>query len=114
MSNVIVDKTFDFAVQIVKLCARLRKKNDYVISHQLLKSATSIGANVEEAQGGISKKDFRAKISIAFKESKETMYWLRLLEATNEEFDGEDWISYKNDLEEILKILNRILVSTRE
>ena len=77
--NLIQKKSFGFAVKIIKMCKVLVKDNDYVISKQLLKSGTSIGANVEEALAGQSKKDFIAKMSIASKEARETKYWLRLL-----------------------------------
>jgi four helix bundle protein len=81
--NVIQSKTFDFAVQVVLLCKRLaEEKREFILSKQLLRSGTSIGANVEEAIAGISKADFSAKISIAYKEAQETSYWLRLLYAT--------------------------------
>ena len=82
--NIIKDKTFGFAVRIVNLNHYLvEKKKEYIISKQILRSGISIGANVEEADGGISKADFSNKISIAYKEAKETHYWLRLLSATN-------------------------------
>ena len=82
--NIIKIKSFDFAVRIVKLSQYLvEKKKEFVISKQIMKSGTSIGANVEEADGGISKADFSNKISIAYKEAKETNYWLRLLKATD-------------------------------
>lgn len=81
--NVIKSKSFNFAVQIVLLCQKLaEEKREYILSKQLLRSATSIGANVEEAIAGISMADFSAKISIAYKEAQETGYWLRLLHAT--------------------------------
>ena len=81
--SVVKDKSFDFAVRIVKLCRYLREeKKEFVLSKQLLRSGTSIGANVSEAQRGQTKPDFYAKISIALKEASETEYWIRLLHAT--------------------------------
>lgn len=78
--NVIVDKTYSFAVRIVRRCFEIQEhKKEYILSRQLLKSGTSIGANTEEAQGTISKADFVAKMQIALKEAKETKYWLRLI-----------------------------------
>lgn len=77
--NLIATKTYSFALQIVKLSKDLNSQNEYVLSKQVLRAGTSIGANVEEAIGGISKKDFRAKMSISYKEARETHYWLRLL-----------------------------------
>ena len=78
--NVVLEKSFAFAVQIVGLCRYLTNdKREYVLAKQLLRSGTSIGANLEEAMGGQSKKDFYAKLTIAYKEARETHYWLRLL-----------------------------------
>jgi four helix bundle protein len=77
--NVIVDKSYRFAVRIVKLSAQLNKLKQYDPSSQMLRSGTSIGSNVEEAQGGASKKDFTNKIRIAYTEARETKYWLRLV-----------------------------------
>ena len=111
--NIIKDKSFDFAVRIVGLYKYLKnEKKEYILSKQILKSGTSIGANVEEADGGISKAEFSNKISIAYKEAKETHYWLRLLKAsdfiTEKIFD-----SFINDIDEIMKILFSILKTTR-
>jgi four helix bundle protein len=78
--NVIKTKSFDFAVRVVNLYKWLiTEQKEFVLSKQCLRSGTSIGANVEEADSGQSKKDFIAKMSIALKEAKETHYWLRLL-----------------------------------
>ena len=83
MENIIEVKSFNFAVRIVKLYKYLTaKKKEYVLSNQLLKSETSIGANVCEAQKGQSQADFNAKMNIALKEANETDYWLRLLRTT--------------------------------
>ncbi len=106
--NIIQIKSFQFAVRIIKLYIHLSKtKKEFVLSKQILRSGTSIGANVEEAIGAQSKNDFVSKLSIAYKESRETKYWLRLLNETNfitkKEFD-----SIINDLEEILRILGKI------
>jgi len=78
------ERTFNFAVRIVRLCRFLEQQSgvEQTISKQLLRSGTSIGANVEEAQAGQSKPDFISKMSIALKESRETLYWLRILETT--------------------------------
>lgn len=75
----IEEKSFQFALQAIKLVKTLRNKKEYVFADQLLRSATSIGANVSEAGAGQSKKDFISKMSIASKEARETRYWLRLL-----------------------------------
>ena len=81
--NVIAVKSYQFAINIVNLSKELVAEKEYILSKQILKSGTSIGANVEEAIGGISKKDFRAKMSISYKEARETQYWLRLLKDTD-------------------------------
>src|SRR5690554_5817458 len=77
--NLIADKTFDFALDIIDFYIQLKDEKEYVLSKQLLRSGTSIGANVEEAIAAQSKKDFINKMSIASKEARETKYWLRLL-----------------------------------
>jgi four helix bundle protein len=81
----ITTRTFEFAVRIIRLCQFLEKQDrvSRTLANQLLRSGTSIGANTEEAQAGQSKADFIAKMSIARKESRETLYWLKLLEATH-------------------------------
>lgn len=110
--NIIAVKSYDFAVKIVNLSRKLISQREYVISRQILKSGTSIGANVEEAIGGISKKDFRAKMSISYKEARETDYWLRILKDTN--YIKENEFDYlKKELTSILKILYRIIESSK-
>jgi four helix bundle protein len=101
--NAIVSKSYAFAIKAVKFCFEIQKKQkEYIISRQLLKSATSIGANIEEAQGAISKAEFILKVQIALKEAKETKYWLRLIN------DAE---VYQNDFSEgLLKNCNELIV----
>ena len=112
--NIIQQKSFAFAIRIVNAYKYLQsEKKEYVLSKQLIRSGTSIGANVEEAIGGQSKKDFIAKISIAYKEARETKYWLRLLEATNS-LDEREAKELLNDTEELCKILSSILVSSKQ
>lgn len=77
--NIIQVKSYQFALEIIKIAQLLKKETHFVISTQILKSGTSIGANVEEAIGGQSKNDFIAKLSISYKEARETHYWLRLI-----------------------------------
>jgi len=114
MDNVVEIKSFDFAVRIVKLYRFLcDNKKEYVLSKQLLRSGTSIGANVAEAQQAQSKADFISKISIALKETTETKYWLRLLGYTNYLNDLETQ-SILNDCIEIEKILTAILKSSKK
>ena len=84
MQNIIETKSFDFAVRIVNLYRYLvGEKNEYVMSKQMLRSGTSIGANVSEAEKAQTKPDFNAKMNIALKEANETHYWLRLLYKTS-------------------------------
>lgn len=113
-SNPIKDKSKACAVRIVNLYKYLcSTKHEYVLSKQLLRSGTSIGANVSEALCGISKKDFHAKMYIAFKECVETQYWLELLSETDFLFLNE-YESINTDCEELRKILSSITKSTGE
>ena len=103
--NVIVEKSLDFAVRIVNLRKFLTTEhNEYVMSKQLLRCGTSIGANVAEAQRGQSKADFIAKMSIALKEANETEYWLKLLYRT-QYLSNEQFESINNDIQELLGLL---------
>ena len=114
MENIIEKKSFDFAIRIVRLYKYLSdKKKEFVLSKQLLRSGTSIGANVAEAQQAQSKADFISKISIALKETTETKYWLRLLNATDFLSDIEIKTILANCVE-IEKILTTILKSSKE
>ena len=111
--NVIQTKSYDFAVRIVKLYKHLsQEKREFVLSKQLLRSGTSIGANVEEAIGGQSRKDFFAKLTIAYKEARESHYWIRLLKDTDY-LTEEEYNSLIKDIEEILKIIGSIQKSIR-
>ena len=111
--NIVLEKSFKFAKRIIGLYKYLiNEKKEYILSKQILKSVTSIGANVEEADGGISKSDFSNKISIAYKEAKETSYWLRLLFETDY-IEKKIFDSLINDCEELQKILFTILKRTR-
>lgn len=103
-------KSFEFAVRIIKLSKKLQQQREFVISNQLLRAGTSIGANVEEAQAAQSKKDFRAKMAIASKEARETSYWLRLLkESSSGEVDVRNEL---DDVEELIRILTAIVKSS--
>jgi|SRR6185436_11067200 len=111
--NIILDKSFAFALRILKLYLFLRKKKiDLGLCSQILASGTAIGANVEEAVGGVSRKDFINKMQTAYKEARETKYWLRLLKE-GELIEEKLAISFLNDCEEILKILTSILNSSK-
>ena len=112
--NVIVDKSFDFAVRIVNLSKYLmEQQKEYVLSKQLLRSGTSIGANVSEAQRGQTKADFTAKMCIALKEANETDYWLKLLYRT-EYLTESQYTSIHEDMQEILGILTAICRTTNK
>jgi len=108
--NVIREKSFQFALGIIKLYQQLVAEKEYVISKQLLKSGTSIGANVEEASAAQSKKDFLSKMSIASKEARESKYWLTLLQKSNLTTVQVDF--YINDVEAIISILTKIVKTT--
>jgi len=113
MDATIEQKSFQFAIRIVNLYKYLRKeKTEFVLSKQLLRSGTSIGANVAEAQQAQSRADFISKLNIALKEAAETNYWLRLLQATDFLSDAE-FQSVHNDCRELEKILTSILKSAK-
>jgi four helix bundle protein len=112
-NNIIQEKSFQFAIRIVNAYKFLTvQQKEFVLSKQLLRSGTSIGANVEEAIGGQSSKDFISKISISYKEARESIYWIKLLIATNylEEDLGN---SLLKDVEEICKIIGTIQITMK-
>lgn len=113
-NNLILAKSEDFAVRIIKLYRHLYENlSEKVLSKQLLRSGTSIGANINEAICGISKRDFLAKMHIAFKECNETRYWLRLLHRTGYLSDAE-YNSIEKDCADIYYILNNITKTTSQ
>ena len=114
--NIILDKSFNFAVRIVKLYKYFsNEKKEYVLSKQLLRCGTSIGANINEAQAGQSKADFIAKMSIASKEAREAKYWIELLIKTEYlNSDDKHTKSLLIDIEEIVKLLTSIVKSSME
>jgi four helix bundle protein len=112
--NIIQEKSFKFAKDIVFLSKNLIEvKKEYVLSKQILKSGTSIGANVEEAIGGVSPKDFVSKFSISYKEARETKYWIKLLKECSYINTLEAKI-LEDKCEEILKILATIIMNNKE
>ena len=114
MDNIIEDKSFRFAIRVVNLYKYLcRTKKEFVLSKQLLRAGTSIGANVAESQQAQSRADFISKLSIALKETSETKYWLRLLKATDYLTDEESRSIYA-DCIELEKLLVTILKSTKQ
>jgi four helix bundle protein len=114
--NIILDKSFEFAIRIVKLYKYLcDDKKEYVLSKQLLRCGTSIGANINEAQAGQSKADFIAKMAISSKEARETKYWIDLLIKTDYLDINENHVeSLLKDIEEIIKLLTSIVKSSQE
>ena len=114
MNKAIQDKSFVFAVRIVNLCKYLQtEKREYILSKQLMRSGTSIGANVAEAQQAQSKPDFISKMNIALKESYETDYWIRLIYAT-EYVTQNMFESMIEDCRELEKLLIAITKSAKE
>ncbi len=112
-ANVLLEKSFAFAVRVVKAYKYLvEEKKEFVLSKQFLKSGTSIGGNAEEAVGGQSKADFISKLGIAYKEARETKYWIRLLHATNY-FADTQAESLLKDNEELLKIIGSIQLTNK-
>jgi four helix bundle protein len=110
----IKERTFSFSADVVRLCLRLEKQSDVfrTLGRQLIRSGTSIGANVEEAQAGQSKADFVSKYAIALKEARETIYWLRLIQAVGSAKDAaiQELIQ---EAAEISKIIGSIIVSSK-
>ena len=113
MDQPIQEKSFHFAVRIVKLCKHLQTtQKEFVLTKQLLRCGTSIGANVAEAQQAQSRPDFISKLSIALKESYESDYWLRLMEAT-QILTPEEYESIISDCHELEKLLISILKTAK-
>ena len=113
--NEILHLSFQFAVRIVKLSCYLKEeKKEYILSDQILRSGTSIGANVTESQDAQSRKDFISKLSIALKEAKETRYWLTLLMETDYlPRTHKRVLSIQTELDSIIALLTAILKSTK-
>lgn len=109
-NNIIVDKSFQFAIRIIEFCETLEEHKKYVIARQLLKSGTSIGANVREGQNAESRADFVHKMKIAIKEAEETEYWL-LLCKHSKKYPFDEMLLNEN--KEILKILNSIITTAK-
>ena len=111
--NVVQIKSYAFAVRIVNVFKYLsEEKKEFVLSKQLLRCGTSIGANIEEAIGGQTEKDFFAKLTISYKEARETHYWIRLLKDTSY-LSNEEAQSLLIDVEELLRIIGSIQKTLR-
>lgn len=111
--NPVKDKSFSFALRVIKLYTFLKEKNEFVLSKQILRSGTSIGANIRESQNAESKKDFIHKLSIAQKECDETLYWLELL-IESEIISNDSLKSMHFEAQELLKLLKSIILSTKQ
>ncbi|MFD2530026.1 four helix bundle protein [Polaribacter marinaquae] len=105
--SIVQKKSFQFSLKIISLYKMLQKEKEFVISNQILRSGTSIGANIEEALAGQSKRDFTAKMSISSKEARETKYWLRLLNES--ELTKLNVNSLILDIDELIRILTSIV-----
>ncbi|MGA1847601.1 four helix bundle protein [Deferribacter abyssi] len=108
--NLIKEKSYKFALEIIELYKFLNfNQKEYVMAKQILKSGTSIGANIEEAQAAQSKKDFLAKMSIASKEARETLYWLKLLDDSGylKNYHNKDLLF--TEINSIINILTKIV-----
>jgi four helix bundle protein len=107
------ERTFQFAVRIIRVVRRLPDDAaTRVVAYQLVKAATSVGANVEEADGAESKRDFVHKMSIARKEARESRYWIRIVRASIT--DHDEWIALQKESEEIARVLSAIISSARK
>ncbi len=111
--NIVKDKSYNFSLRIIKLYKHLaEQKKEYVLSKQVLRCGTSIGANIEEAIGRQSKKDFINKISVAYKEARECHYWIRLLKDSGF-IEAKSSDSLLNDCEELIKLTGKIISSSK-
>ena len=110
--DVIKTKSFAFAIRVVNLYKILISRNEYVMSKQILRSGTSVGANIREAKNAESKADFIHKMGISQKEADETLYWLELLQATNY-ISNEEFLSLNNDGVEVLKLIKSIIITSK-
>ena len=106
-NNLILEKSYCFSLRIIKLYKYLREQKEYALALQLLRCGTSIGANTEEAVGASSKKDFKSKFDIAYREARETKYWLRLLK-DSDILESNLANSFITDCEELLRIIGAI------
>lgn len=110
--NIVVKKSFDFALKIIELYKILNMEKEFIISKQLLRSGTSIGANIQEATAGFSKKDFIYKMSIASKEARETRYWLQLLNKSNLTETNVD--IHLDEVNHLINILTKIVKTSQQ
>ncbi|TRX70914.1 four helix bundle protein [Carboxylicivirga sp. M1479] len=112
MKNIVKEKSFAFAVEIVNLCRGLQEQKEFTLSKQLIRSGTAVGALIREAEHAESKKDFIHKFAIAQKECNETLYWLELLDATNY-IPETTFNKLENNATELLKLITSIIKSSK-
>ncbi len=111
-NNPVLEKSFQFSLEVIKLYVTHVEQKEYILSKQFLRSGTSIGAMAEEAQGAHSKKDFIAKFEIGYKEARETLYWFRLLQVS--QLIKNDYTNIINQVRELIKIITSILNSSKD
>lgn len=111
--NVIVIKSYNYALDVIKVCRHLKSDKEFELSKQFLRCGTSVGANIQEAQGAQSKKDFIHKMSIAYKESRESIYWLNLLIDSNI-IKGTKIQELKEQAIQITKLLTSIIKTSKK
>ncbi len=110
--SIVQNKSFKFSLKIISLYKKLQEEKEFIISKQLLRSGTSIGANIEEALAGQSKRDFIAKMSISSKEARETKYWLRLLKESD--ITNIDVTEVLSDIHELIRLLTAIVKTSQQ
>jgi len=110
--SIVQGKSFQFSLKIISLYKKLQQEKEFIISKQLLRSGTSIGANIEEALAGQSKRDFISKMSISSKEARETKYWLRLLKESN--LTNIDVTDILSDIHELIRLLTAIVKTSQQ
>ena len=111
--SIVGGKAYYYALMIIPVYQNLVKQQEYVISNQLLRCSTSIGANIEEATAGSSKKDFTNKMAIASKEARESRYWLRLI-ADSQIVDNKNFDQLLSEIDEIIKMLTKIVKTSQQ
>jgi four helix bundle protein len=111
--NIVLEKSYVFALESVKLFKIITKEHkEFILSKQFVRSATSVSANINEAQSAESKKDFSHKLNISLKEARETMFWLRLLN-DSEYISNTDFSNLSQKCDELIKLLNRIIITAK-
>ena len=110
--SIVGGKAYYFALKVIPLHRLMQEQKEYVISNQLLRCSTSIGANIEEATAACSRRDFIAKMAIASKEARESRYWIRLIADSNI-IENQDYNELENEIEEIIRMLTKIVKTSQ-